>query len=90
MLAVRDKLVNAGVTHYYKRRTLGSGFIRFGSGKIYYLPRYIAPLFPSGLVTLSYLVQKDGEIITSASKVFTVQLPLPKGRGLLRQVKQLY
>lgn len=71
MFNVKDRLKTTGITHYYKRRSLGSGFVRFASGKIYYLPKFLAPITPNEVITLAYIVRRDGVTIRSISRVFT-------------------
>lgn len=39
MLDPQAKLADNGITHHYKRTSMGCGFVRFVSGRIYYLPR---------------------------------------------------
>lgn len=73
MFEPRDKLVTAsGVDLYYQRPTVGSGFVRFRLGKIYYLPRRIIlqPRARTGVTTLQYGPHRVGDSIERASRLF--------------------
>ena len=73
MFEPRDKLVAAsGVDLYYQRPTVGSGFVRFKSGKFYYLPRriIIQPRTRTGVTTLQYGPLRVGDSIERASRLF--------------------
>ena len=70
MFSAVEQLISRGATHYYKRRAIGSGFIRFNSGRIYCLPRCFSSMNMRDTTTLVYVLRKDKDAVYVASRVF--------------------